>query len=147
MKKASNSFDAETILFSHHLKKTSSALIVLAILNSKKNMAVSFRAILKRAKNLNYATLYGVLRRLEAKGVIYKVFDFKGTTHYALCPEDSIDIPSRVYFHFNCVVCKKIYCLNRPDSLSILLSRGFKAVSFTLCITGKCSLCNKPLHS
>jgi Fe2+ or Zn2+ uptake regulation protein len=74
MKKAGNSFDAETILFSHHLKKTASALIVLAILNSEKNMAVSFRAIVKKAKNLNYATLYGVLRRLEAKGVIYKVF-------------------------------------------------------------------------
>jgi len=120
--------------------------MVLAILNSEKNMAVSFRAIVKKAKNLNYATLYGVLRRLEAKGVIYKVFDFNGTAHYALCPTNSKNIQPRVYFHFNCVVCKKIYCLQEPDSLSVSLFEGFKALSFTLCILGKCPSCNKPLH-
>ena len=142
MKKAGNKPDAETILHVFHLKKTKPRLAVLSILDSK-DMAIAYPALAKKMKNTNRATLYGVLLSLEAKGVVYKIFDLRGVAHYALCSFDQSRTKPHFYLHFNCSACKKIYCLNEPDLPPTLLAEGFHAVRFTLCINGICPKCHK----
>ena len=146
MRMAINKLEAETIFHSYHLKKTKSRVRVLTILASK-DMAIARPVIARKMKDVNRATLYGVLLALEAKGVIYKIFDLRGTAHYAICSFNQNSIGPPLYMHFNCLRCKKIYCLNEPDLPLILLPAGFKTVMFILCIKGTCRKCNKKLSN
>jgi Fur family ferric uptake transcriptional regulator len=142
MRKATNKLEVESILNACHLKKTRPRVRVLTVLAAK-DMAVPGPVLAKKMKDLNRATLYSVIHTLEAKGVIYKAFGVNGTVHYAMCRSKFNGSDTILYTNFNCIQCRKIYCLNEAACSLLSLPEGFNADRFVLCIAGICPLCNK----
>ena len=142
MKKTDNELDAQQILNLFHLKKTDARLRVLTLL-ADKGRAVSVLTLTRKMKDINPATLYKILRALEAGGVVYKIPDSRGIAHYAIdTPEDQGSGP-RLHLHFNCLKCNKVYSLTQQDVPSVTISSAFKAERYVCCLNGTCAKCAK----
>ncbi|MEO6630939.1 MAG: transcriptional repressor [Mucilaginibacter sp.] len=135
----------EELLVKHHLKKTGPRLKVLSLL-SKKDVATSQPDLESVLNDVDRVTLYRILIAFEEKGIIHKVFDLDGTANYAMCSPECGDDDHHhdEHLHFNCTVCKNVYCLDDLHLPKIKLPEGFKVDGFTLYAAGLCPKCNKP---
>jgi len=142
MKKTDDKLNAQHILNLFHLKKTKPRLRVLTLLTDK-GRAVSVLTLTRKMKDINPATLYKILRALEAGGVVYKIPDSHGIAHYAIDTLEEKGAGPRLHLHFNCLKCNKVYSLNRQDVPSVTISNGFKAERYICCLNGTCAKCAK----
>jgi len=140
MRKVNEKFDARTLLETLELKITTARLKVLSAIVPV-GTAVSIRSITRGTKGISRITLYKTLKTLEKKGAIYKLFDLRGATYYALGSFDGVKQPP-MYIHFNCPGCMKMFASPPQKRLTISLPKGFKARMFVLCIEGKCGVCS-----
>jgi Fur family ferric uptake transcriptional regulator len=140
MKNLTDKPGIDHILHSFRLRNTATRLKVLEIIASK-NTAVPYTILLRKSK-ISRITLYGVLQALEAKGIIYKLFDSDGNVHFAMSPVDTPSGP-KVYLHFNCRVCKKIYCLTNTGLNPISAAKEFETHGVVFCGLGVCRSCGK----
>lgn len=109
-----------------------------------KNTATSQPDLESVMHDIDRVTLYRILNAFEEKGIIHKVFDLDGTANYAVCHSDcEANHHHDEHVHFNCTVCKNVYCLNELSLPGITIPAGFKLESFTLYATGLCPKCNK----
>jgi len=132
----------EELLEKHHLKKTGPRLKVLTML-SEKEVATSQPDLETVMVDIDRVTLYRILNTFEEKGIIHKVFDLNGTANYAMCSDGCEEHHHHdEHLHFNCTVCKNVYCLDELDLPEILLPAGFKTFGFTLYAHGICPKCN-----
>lgn len=133
----------EELLEKHHLKKTAPRLKVLSMLYSKK-VATSQPDLETVMDDIDRVTLYRILNAFEEKGIIHKVFDLNGTANYAVCSSNCEENHHHdEHLHFNCTVCKNVYCLDDLDLPPIKLPAGFKPAGFTLYANGLCPKCCK----
>jgi Fur family ferric uptake transcriptional regulator len=140
---AKNNYQFEDMLDKHQLKKTAPRLRVLSMMYSK-NTATSQPDLESVMHDIDRVTLYRILNAFEEKGIIHKVFDLDGTANYAVCHSDcEANHHHDEHVHFNCTVCKNVYCLNELSLPGITIPAGFKLESFTLYATGLCPKCNK----
>ena len=138
-----NNYQFEDMLDKHQLKKTAPRLRVLSMMYSK-NTATSQPDLENVMHDIDRVTLYRILNIFEEKGIIHKVFDLDGTANYAVCHSDcEANHHHDEHVHFNCTVCKNVYCLNELSLPSITLPAGFKPESFTLYASGLCPKCDK----
>lgn len=138
-----NNYQFEDMLDKHQLKKTAPRLRVLSMMYSK-NTATSQPDLENVMHDIDRVTLYRILNVFEEKGIIHKVFDLDGTANYAVCHSDcQANHHHDEHVHFNCTVCKNVYCLNELSLPSISLPAGFKPESFTLYASGLCPKCVK----
>lgn len=137
-----NELDIEKILRASGLKKTSVRVGVLKHLSNSLNALSQpeFETLFNGLENR--VTVYRVLRDLEEKGLIHRVYDLEGVARFALCKPRQVQAHSDDHIHFNCVTCKNVFCmedihLSIPD-----LPKGFefRAIHFT--IEGVCKICN-----
>jgi Fur family ferric uptake transcriptional regulator len=136
-------FDFEGLLVKHNLKKTSPRLRVLSMMASK-GTATSQPDLESVMNDIDRVTLYRILNAFEEKGIIHKVFDLNGTANYAMCSSDcGEDHHHDEHLHFNCTVCKNVYCLDDLHLPAIHLPEGFKPEGFTLYANGTCPKCTK----
>lgn len=133
----------EHLLDLHHLKKTGPRLKVLSMMSSK-NTATSQPDLESMMHDVDRVTLYRILNVFEEKGIIHKVFDLNGTANYAICTSNCQEHHHHdEHLHFNCVLCKNVYCLNELNLPEFNLPTGFKVDGFTLYATGLCPECSK----
>ena len=66
----------------------------------------------------NRVTVYRVLRDLEEKGLIHKVYDVEGTARFALCRSCTEHKHHDQHLHFNCVQCKNVICM---DNINVVI--------------------------
>ena len=133
----------EELLERHHLKKTGPRLKVLSMLAAK-NVATSQPDLESVMMDIDRVTLYRILSAFEEKGIIHKVFDLNGTANYAMCSSNcGENHHNDEHLHFNCTVCKNVYCLDELDLPPIKLPKGFESEGFTLYASGLCPKCNK----
>lgn len=133
----------EALLERHKLKKTAPRLKVLSMLSSKK-VATSQPDLESVMNDIDRVTLYRILNAFEEKGIIHKVFDLNGTANYAMCSSNCGENHHHdEHLHFNCTVCKNVYCLDDLDLPPFILPPGFKVESFTLYAAGICPKCSK----
>jgi Fur family ferric uptake transcriptional regulator len=143
MTSVKNNYQFEDMLDKHQLKKTAPRLRVLSMMYSK-NTATSQPDLESVMHDIDRVTLYRILNVFEEKGIIHKIFDLDGTANYAVCHSDcEANHHHDEHVHFNCTVCKNVYCLNELSLPSITIPAGFKLESFTLYATGLCPKCNK----
>ena len=139
----SHTTDFETLLEKHHLKKTAPRLKVLSLLSSKK-VATSQPDLESVMVDIDRVTLYRILSAFEEKGIIHKVFDLNGTANYAMCSSDCGENHHHdEHLHFNCTICKNVYCLDDLNLPPIKLPNGFKPEGFALYASGLCPKCGK----
>ncbi len=143
MAQTRNKFDFEDLLDKHHLKKTSPRLRVLSMMASK-STATSQPDLESVMSDIDRVTLYRILNAFEEKGIIHKVFDLNGTANYAMCSSNCEEHHHHdEHLHFNCTMCKNVYCLDDLHLPPVQLPDGFRTEGFTLYANGTCPKCSK----
>jgi Fur family ferric uptake transcriptional regulator len=140
-----NNYQFEDLLDKHQLKKTSSRLRVLSMLASK-NVATSQPDLEGVLGDVDRVTLYRILNAFEEKGIIHKVFDLSGTANYAMCSSNCEENHHHdEHLHFNCTVCKNVYCLDDQHLPNLVIPEGFETEGVSIYATGLCPKCNKKI--
>jgi len=133
---------AENILSENGLRKTSARLFILQhLINS--DFAVSHKVLEENApKDIDRVTIYRSLNSFEEKGIVHKILDEEGTSHFAMCSHscDHHDHQDN-HIHFHCKTCKKIYCLDDFTLKGIEMPSGFSVINTNLKIDGLCKEC------
>lgn len=134
----------DQLLEKHNLKKTTPRFSVLEVLSSR-DVATS-QPILEEilGKEVDRVTLYRILKTFEEKGIIHKIIDSNGTANYAVCKSSCTEHQHRdEHLHFNCSVCRKVYCLNDVHIPTFSLPAGFEATAINLIASGVCPNCKE----
>lgn len=125
------------------LKRTPIRVAVLRHLDEIEH-ALSQPALEEAFENReNRVTIYRVLRDLEEKGLIHRVFDISGTAKFAICQHNSCSAHAHhdEHIHFNCTVCNNVYCLDTLTLPSLPMPDGFELATVNLSATGICKNC------
>lgn len=130
------------ILKSKELKKTPVRQLVLgALLDSAS--ALSQHEIEEKFNNqFDRITLYRTLKSFEEKGVIHRIYNSFGEAKYAVCAEGCHEHShSDHHLHFNCVRCKRTFCINEAHIPHFHLPEGMKAIQYNFSVEGICKDC------
>ena len=117
-----------------NLKKTE--LLIAEMLSKKLYSAKELQDILKVDK----ATIYRNLKSLLKKEVIREIKNINGIGYY----EIACNIHNPIHPHFECVVCKKIYCLkalSAEDTINLSKYSDFEIKNIEIKFTGICNKC------
>lgn len=90
-------------------------------------------------------TIYRVLNRLCKDGIAHKVTSDMGKSYYALCKSCDGDQHTHDHFHFKCLDCEKVECLNEPITLT--LPKGYQLESMNCWVSGHCDQCSAARRS
>ena len=91
----------------------------------------------------NRVTIYRVLRDLEEKGAIHRVFDLNGTARFAICRNNcTAHAHNDEHVHFNCTACKNVFCLDDIPVAPPSLPMGFIFQTVKLTVEGICKNCS-----
>ncbi len=135
---------AVQILEEKELKKTPIRLDVLeALINS--TSALSQHEIEAKFNNsLDRITLYRTLKSFEEKGVVHRIYNSFGEAKYALC-QDNCEEHAHTdhHLHFNCLHCKRTFCINEVHIPAFSLPHGLVAVQYNFSVEGVCEKCRE----
>lgn len=136
--------DFTGLLQKSQLHVTAPRLSVLEMISSRK-VATSQPFLEKNmTKEIDRVTLYRTLKTFEEKGILHKVIDLNGTANYAMCNNNcTAGHHHDEHFHFNCITCTQLYCMNDFHLPAFKLPDNFKATSVNMLISGTCASCNK----
>ncbi len=99
----------------HKLKVTPGRLELLSLLQNNKN-AVSQSVIQNEFKEMDRVTLYRILGAFQEKGIIHKITDENGLSHFAVCKDEcSSHGHKHHHIHFECDNCNTIFCVDTPE--------------------------------
>ena len=97
----------------------------------------------------NRVTVYRVLKDLEEKGLIHRIFDLEGTARFAPCKTCAANAQhvhqhadhTDEHLHFNCTACKNVYCLSEVSMSIPILPQGFHVQNMRCVVEGICPDC------
>lgn len=89
--------------------------------------------------NINRATIYRTLKRLQEDGIVHRVVGTDGVQYYALCADCTEDNHRHAHVHFQCLTCARVECLDQE--LHVRLPDGYRAIEWQATVTGVCSDC------
>ncbi|RKR15373.1 Fur family ferric uptake transcriptional regulator [Maribacter vaceletii] len=113
---------------------------VLSLLSNSKK-ALSQDAIEKELSiNINRATIYRVLNRFCDDNIVHKIVAEDGKQYFAICRKCEETNKVQYHFHFRCLSCDSIECLETP--VNYLLPNGYKVQNATCVLTGVCNNCS-----
>lgn len=91
--------------------------------------------------NVDRITVYRVLKIFEEKGIIHKVYDVNGIAKFALCSSCKEHEHHDEHLHFNCTVCKQLFCLNEFTMPKLNIPAGFQVNQLNISAQGVCKNC------
>ena len=91
---------------------------------------------------MNKTTVYRILERLEADGVLHSFSRSNNLTLYAKCNSCSLDHHHDVHPHFECKQCGKVECLDLDITIPVIKNRTVSETS--IIISGQCEDCMSP---
>jgi len=108
--------DYQQMLMSADLEATPNRLAVLEVVgnNSYPLSAGDIFTTLERSSTINRVTVYRILDRLVAEGVVERLSTGGRAAYYGLAPNEH----HRPHPHFYCKSCGQMDCLN-PEALNI----------------------------
>ena len=118
-------------------RKTQATEDIFSILSSDSS-ALSSDMILSKANNLDRVTVYRVLNRFCEDGKAHKIVADDGKIYFALC-NNCKDHHHDNHFHFRCLACGKLECLN--ETITPPVPKGYQVQNYNAIITGKCITC------
>lgn len=89
--------------------------------------------------NMDRVTIYRVLNRFCDDGIAHKILADDGKNYYALCRGCNSGKHDHRHFHFRCVVCGRIECLE--EKVAVTLPEGYAMKSVAGWVTGYCPAC------
>ncbi len=90
-------------------------------------------------EEMNKATVYRILSRMESEGMIHSFNGMDGLTWYAACKHCSHDHHEDQHPHFQCKKCGRVECLE--ISLPIPKVKDHKIDSEIVLLVGECNNC------
>jgi len=114
-----------------------------AVLNllSKSKKALSQDAIEKQLDiKMNRATIYRVLNRFCKDDLVHRIVAEDGKQYFAICKKcENPQELTQHHFHFRCLSCDSIECLQVPVEYSI--PNGYEVQNVNCVLTGICNNC------
>jgi len=89
---------------------------------------------------IDRVTIYRVLNRFCEDGITHKILADDGKHYFALCHNCTDDAHNHDHFHFRCVSCQKVECLQQH--VEVRLPAGYTRQNVSSWINGYCSACN-----
>ena len=120
-------------------RSTHSKLEIEAVLKNS-NAAMNHEMIKDAITfDINRATIYRILNRFCEDGKVHKIIADDGKQYFAWCSSCTIDNHKHDHFHFRCLTCGTVECLN--DEVKVQLPKGYVFTHFSGVITGNCIKC------
>lgn len=89
---------------------------------------------------INRATIYRVLNRFCVDGIVHKIVAEDGKQYFAICKKCEKPEIIEHHFHFRCLSCDTIECLQVPVEYSI--PYGYEVQNANCVLTGICNDCS-----
>ena len=113
---------------------------VLNLLSSSKK-ALSQDAIERQLDiKINRATIYRVLNRFCEDDIVHRIVAEDGKQYFAICKKCEKTENINYHFHFRCLSCDTIECLQIPVEYSV--PNGYLVQNANCVLTGKCNECS-----
>ncbi len=113
---------------------------VLKLLSSSKK-ALSQDAIERQLDiKINRATIYRVLNRFCEDDIVHRIVAEDGKQYFAICKKCEKAENINYHFHFRCLSCDTIECLQIPVEYSV--PNGYLVQNANCVLTGKCNECS-----
>ena len=122
-------------------RKTKSVQALLDFFRQRKDAANAIDLVELFKEEMNKATVYRIVSRLEADGIIHSFKGFDGLTWYAPCKDCKSDEHHDCHPHFQCRVCGKTECLDMDVSIPSVPNHNVDSAE--LLFTGQCEDCLK----
>jgi Fe2+ or Zn2+ uptake regulation protein len=125
-------------------RNTKTKEIVLSVLRNTPT-ALSHEEIDEKLKGqLDRVTIYRILQGFCEDGKVHKVSGDNRKSYFALCHHCSEDKHYDEHFHFHCIKCDKVSCINKPAVIPTLPS-GYSIENINFIINGYCPNCNSEI--
>ncbi len=113
---------------------------ILSALKSA-HSALSHEMIQSEMKDqMDRATIYRVLNRFCEDGLVHRIVGDDGKQYFALCLQCEEKKHHHNHFHFRCLDCGTVECLDKEIQIS--LPAGYVPEHFNGLITGHCRRCS-----
>ncbi len=104
------------------------------------NAALSQDIIEEKMKgSADRVTIYRMLNRFCEDGIAHRAISEEGKSYFALCKNCDEEHHTHDHFHFKCLSCQKVECLEEP--VSVKLPRGYRMESMNCWVSGYCKVC------
>lgn len=114
---------------------------IFQILHASKT-ALSQDAIEQKVKDsMNRVTVYRVLNSFCEDGYVHKILSDDGKFYFAICLNCNEAKHHHDHFHFRCLKCQKVECLE--EEVKVKTPRGYVLESVNCLLTGYCPSCKK----
>jgi len=84
-------------------------------------------------------TIYRILNRFCEDGIAHKIVAEDGKSYFARCSACDEHKHHHDHFHFKCIKCAVIECLNQP--INITLPSGYQVTEMNCVVNGICNKC------
>jgi Fur family ferric uptake transcriptional regulator len=114
-----------------------------AVLNilTKTGKAMSQDAIEKKMKiAIDRATIYRVLNQFCEDGIVHKIIAEDGKQYFAICMKCEEKKSVDHHFHFRCLKCQTIECLQ--ETVHFTIPKGYQVKGVNCLLTGLCKNCS-----
>jgi Fur family ferric uptake transcriptional regulator len=112
---------------------------IIALLKSS-NAALSQDMIEAAVKGeMDRVTIYRVLNSFCEDGITHRILADDGKSYFALCHTCDDDAHNHDHFHFRCLGCQKVECLE--DMVTVRLPEGYVKKDISSWVTGYCGSC------
>ncbi|KAA3436045.1 Fur family transcriptional regulator [Rufibacter hautae] len=85
-------------------------------------------------------TIYRVLNRFCEDGLAHRITSDEGKFYFALCKNCQQQHHTHDHFHFRCLSCQKVECLEEKVKVSLPL--GYSAANVNCWVSGYCANCS-----
>ncbi len=120
-------------------RNTPAKKTILELLKAE-NSALSQERIEAAVKGeMDRVTIYRVLNRFCEDGITHKILGDDGKYYFALCRDCGHEKHDHNHFHFRCVACNKIECLD--EKVAVRLPDGYRMEHVAGWVTGYCAGC------
>lgn len=89
---------------------------------------------------IDRATIYRVLNSFSEDGIVHQIVGDDGKQYFALCVQCERKGHQHNHFHFRCLACGTVECLEHEIDVS--LPAGYVAERFNGFISGYCNKCS-----
>jgi Fur family transcriptional regulator, ferric uptake regulator len=120
-------------------RNTPSKQAVLDILSSANSALSQENIALQVGDAMDRVTVYRILNRFCEDGHAHRIVSDDGKQYFALCVNCDDHGHHHDHFHFRCLHCKKVECLEQEVSFSI--PTGYRLESVNCLLTGYCAAC------
>ena len=94
----------------------------------------------KMAGKVDRVTIYRILNSFFEDGLLHRITSDEGKHYYALCTSCEKEAHSHDHFHFRCLTCNTVECLNTETNIQV--PKGYVMENVNLLISGYCKSCS-----